>query len=57
MIKVWKMWKQAQALFAEEEYDDSQENLLEEAEGLCSLSPTQVLITLLNRPNSRQSFQ
>lgn len=38
------MWKQAQSLFAEEEYDDSQDNLLEEAEGLCSLSPTQVLL-------------
>ncbi|KVI07095.1 vesicle transport protein SFT2B [Cynara cardunculus var. scolymus] len=37
------MWKQAQSLFAEEEYEDSQDNLLEEAEGLCSLSPTQRL--------------
>ncbi|KAI3757727.1 hypothetical protein L6452_05270 [Arctium lappa] len=38
------MWKQAQSLFAEEEYEeDSQENLLEEAEGLCSLSPKQRL--------------
>ncbi|KAI3751147.1 hypothetical protein L2E82_22193 [Cichorium intybus] len=37
------MWKQAQSLFAEEEYDESQDNLLEEAEGLCNLSPTQRL--------------
>lgn len=40
-----KMWKQAQSLFAaeeEEEDEELQENLLDEADGLCSLSPKQV---------------
>lgn len=46
------MWKQAQSLFAEQqveegEDDDLQDNLLEETDGLCSLSPTQVLLFIL----------
>ncbi|KAJ9545685.1 hypothetical protein OSB04_025392 [Centaurea solstitialis] len=40
------MWKQAQSLFAEEEYEEeeySQDNLLDDAQNLCNLSPTQRL--------------
>ncbi|KAF5790507.1 putative vesicle transport protein, Got1/SFT2 [Helianthus annuus] len=37
------MWKQAQSLFAEEEDEELQENLLYETDDLCSLSSTQRL--------------
>ncbi|MFS7969099.1 putative vesicle transport protein, Got1/SFT2 [Helianthus anomalus] len=37
------MWKQAKSLFAEEEDEELQENLLYETEDLCSLSSTQRL--------------
>ncbi|KAJ0753113.1 putative vesicle transport protein, Got1/SFT2 [Helianthus annuus] len=37
------MWKQAQSLFADEEDEELQENLLYETDDLCSLSSTQRL--------------
>nr|GEU93048.1 vesicle transport protein SFT2B [Tanacetum cinerariifolium] len=40
------MWKQAQSLFSQEEQsddDDLQDNLLDETDNLCNLSPTQRL--------------